>query len=177
MVRAMAVSLIFFAALAALGALFVARRVLNRIDAMNRSARAIMAGDLTLRLPVSGSGDELDRLAAGLNDMLARIAELMTGLREVSDNIAHDLRTPLTRLRNHAEAALRSADDPAAYRAALERTIEESDGLIRVFNALLRSRAPRRAPSPPASAHSTSARRSRASPSSTRRSPRKMARR
>ncbi|MGA2485076.1 MAG: ATP-binding protein [Roseiarcus sp.] len=137
MVRAMAVSLIFFAALAALGALFVARRVLNRIDAMNRSARAIMAGDLTLRLPVSGSGDELDRLAAGLNDMLARIAELMTGLREVSDNIAHDLRTPLTRLRNHAEAALRSADDPAAYRAALERTIEESDGLIRVFNALL----------------------------------------
>jgi signal transduction histidine kinase len=96
-----------------------------------------MGGDLTLRLPVSGSGDELDRLAAGLNDMLARIAELMTGLREVSDNIAHDLRTPLTRLRNHAEAALRSADDPVAYRAALERTIEESDGLIRVFNALL----------------------------------------
>ncbi len=137
MVHAMAVSLIFFAALAALGALFVARRVLARIDAMNRSARAIMAGDLTLRLPVSGSGDELDRLAAGLNDMLARIADLMTGLREVSDNIAHDLRTPLTRLRNHAEAALRSADDPAAYRAALERTIEESDGLIRVFNALL----------------------------------------
>ena len=116
----MAVSLVFFAALAALGALFVARRVLRRIDAMNSSARAIMAGDLTLRLPVSGSGDELDRLAAGLNDMLARIADLMTGLREVSDNIAHDLRTPLTRLRNHAEAALRSADDPAAYRAALE---------------------------------------------------------
>jgi signal transduction histidine kinase len=137
MVHAMAVSLIFFAALAALGALFVARRVLRRIDAMNRSARAIMAGDLSLRLPVSGSGDELDRLAVGLNEMLARIAELMTGLREVSDNIAHDLRTPLTRLRNHAEAALRAADDPTAYRAALERTIEESDGLIRVFNALL----------------------------------------
>jgi len=137
MVHAMAVSLVFFAALAALGALFVARRVLARIDAMNRSARAIMAGDLSLRLPVSGSGDELDRLAAGLNDMLGRIGDLMTGLREVSDNIAHDLRTPLTRLRNHAEEALRAADDPAAYRAALERTIEESDGLIRVFNALL----------------------------------------
>jgi signal transduction histidine kinase len=96
-----------------------------------------MGGDLSLRLPVSGSGDELDRLAAGLNDMLARIGELMSGLREVSDNIAHDLRTPLTRLRNHVEEALRGAADPQAYRAALERTIEESDGLIAVFNALL----------------------------------------
>jgi signal transduction histidine kinase len=137
MVHAMAVSLIFFAALAALGALFVARRVLRRIDAMNSSARAIMGGDLSLRLPVSGSGDELDRLAAGLNDMLGRISDLMAGVREVSDNIAHDLRTPLTRLRNHAEEALRNAADPAAYRVALERTIEESDGLIAVFNALL----------------------------------------
>ena len=137
MIHAMAVSLFIFVALAALGALFVARRVLRRIDAMNVSARAIMAGDLSLRLPVSGSGDELDRLAVGLNEMLARIGDLMAGMREVSDNIAHDLRTPLTRLRNHAEEALRSAADPVAYRAALERTIEESDGLIKVFNALL----------------------------------------
>jgi methyl-accepting chemotaxis protein len=90
MVRALALSLIFFAALAALGALFVARRVLQRIDDMNTSAHGIMAGDLTRRLPVSGSGDELDRLAEGLNEMLGRIAELMEGLREVSDNIAHD---------------------------------------------------------------------------------------
>jgi len=137
MIRAMGVSLAFFAALAALGALFVARRVLSRIDAMNQSARAIMAGDMTRRLPVSGSDDELDRLARGLNEMLARIADLMAGMREVSDNIAHDLRTPLTRLRNHAEEALRSDADPAAARAALERTIEESDGLIKIFNALL----------------------------------------
>jgi signal transduction histidine kinase len=137
MVRALAISLIFLAALAALGALFVAQRVLRRIDAMNRSAHAIMAGDLTQRLPVSGSGDELDRLAVGLNQMLARIADLMAGLREVSDNIAHDLRTPLTRLRNHAEDALRDISDSANYRAALERTIEESDELIRIFDALL----------------------------------------
>jgi signal transduction histidine kinase len=137
MIRAMALSLIVFVALAALGALFVARRVLRRIDAMNQSAHAIMAGDLTRRLPVSGSDDELDRLAGGLNEMLARISNLMAGMREVSDNIAHDLRTPLTRLRNHAEDALRGAADPVAYRAALERTIEESDGLIKVFNALL----------------------------------------
>jgi signal transduction histidine kinase len=137
MVHAMAISLIFFAALAALGALFVARRVLRRIDAMNLSARAIMAGDLTRRLPVSGSDDELDRLARGLNEMLARIGDLMAGMREVSDNIAHDLRTPLTRLRNHAEEALRGGGDPAIARAALERTIDESDGLIKIFNALL----------------------------------------
>ena len=137
MVRTLALSLVLFAGLAAVGAAFVARRVLRRIDAMNVSARALMAGDMTERLPVSGSGDELDRLAMGLNQMLARIGELMTGLSEVSDNIAHDLRTPLTRLRNHAEEALRINGDSADYRAALLRTIEESDGLIRVFDALL----------------------------------------
>ena len=137
MVRALAISLVFFAALGAIGALFVARRVLKRIDDMNTSAHGIMAGDLTRRLPVSGSGDELDRLAEGLNEMLGRISELMEGLQEVSDNIAHDLRTPLTRLRNHAEAALAFGGDAATYRQALEKTIEESDQLIRVFNALL----------------------------------------
>ena len=137
MLRALALSLVVFAALAALGAQFVARRVLRRIDAINFSARALMAGDMTERLPVSGSGDELDRLAIGLNQMLGRIADLLAGLREVSDNIAHDLRTPLTRLRNHAEEALRGAGDAGYYRAALTRTIEESDGLIRVFDALL----------------------------------------
>jgi signal transduction histidine kinase len=137
MARTLALSLVLFAGLAALGALFVARRVLRRIDAMNVSARALMAGDITERLPVSGSGDELDRLAIGLNGMLARIAELLAGLREVSDNIAHDLRTPLTRLRNHAEEALRVDGTREAYRAALTRTIEESDNLIKIFDALL----------------------------------------
>jgi signal transduction histidine kinase len=137
LVRALAMSLVFFAALAAVGALFVARNVLKRIDDINTSAHGIMAGDLTGRLPVSGSGDELDRLAESLNGMLKRIGVLMQGLREVSDNIAHDLRTPLTRLRNHAEAALAFGNDAAAYRTALEKTIEESDALIRIFNALL----------------------------------------
>jgi len=137
MFHALAISLFCLAALGALGGLLVSRRVLRRIDAMSNSSRAIMAGDLAQRLPVSGSGDELDRLALNLNDMLARIGELMAGLREVSDNIAHDLRTPLTRLRNHAEEALRASGDPQSYRAALERTIEESDSLIRIFNALL----------------------------------------
>jgi signal transduction histidine kinase len=96
-----------------------------------------MAGDLSGRLPVGRSGDELDRLAENLNAMLERIEALMTGLKEVSDNIAHDLKTPLTRLRNRAEEALARSGSEAEYRNALERTIEESDGLIRTFNALL----------------------------------------
>jgi signal transduction histidine kinase len=120
-----------------MGAFFVARRVLARMDAMTDTTQRIMAGDLAGRLPVSGSGDELDRLAQNLNAMLVRIGELMQGMKEVSDNVAHDLRTPLTRLRNSAEAALRGEGSKAQYRQALERVIEESDSLIRTFNALL----------------------------------------
>lgn len=119
------------------GGLFVARRVLTRIDAMTGTAQRIMAGDLSERLPIGRSGDELDRLAGNLNVMLERIEALMGGLKEVSDNIAHDLKTPLTRLRNRAEEALAKSGSEGDYRAALERTIEESDGLIRTFNALL----------------------------------------
>jgi signal transduction histidine kinase len=119
------------------GGIFVARRVLRRIDAMTGTTQRIMAGDLSGRLPVGRSGDELDRLAENLNAMLERIETLMMGLKEVSDNIAHDLKTPLTRLRNRAEEALARSGSEAEYRGALERTIEESDGLIRTFNALL----------------------------------------
>jgi signal transduction histidine kinase len=119
------------------GGLFVTRRVLRRVDAMTETTKTIMDGDLGGRLPVAGTGDEIDRLAQNLNAMLERIEALMQGLKEVSDNIAHDLKTPLTRLRNRAEQALRSAHKEAEYRAALEATIEESDGLIRTFNALL----------------------------------------
>jgi signal transduction histidine kinase len=119
------------------GGIFVARRVLRRIDAMTGTTQRIMAGDLSGRLPVGRSGDELDRLAENLNAMLERIEALMVGLKEVSDNIAHDLKTPLTRLRNRAEEALAKSNNESEYRAALERTIEESDGLIRTFNALL----------------------------------------
>jgi signal transduction histidine kinase len=119
------------------GGIFVARRVLRRIDAITGTTQRIMAGDLSGRLPVGRSGDELDRLAGNLNAMLERIEALMIGLKEVSDNIAHDLKTPLTRLRNRAEEALAKSSNEAEYRSALERTIEESDGLIRTFNALL----------------------------------------
>ena len=135
--RAFASSLAVVVLLGVVGGWLVASRVLARVDAMTRTTRAIMAGDLDDRLSVAGNGDELDRLALNLNLMLERIGELMRGLREVSDNIAHDLKTPLTRLRNRADEALRGARSPDELRAALEGVIEESDGLIRVFNALL----------------------------------------
>jgi signal transduction histidine kinase len=119
------------------GGIFVTRRVLKRVDAMTGTTQRIMHGDLSGRLPIAGTNDELDRLAGNLNEMLERIEALMHGLKEVTDNIAHDLKTPLTRLRNRAEEALRTAQDESQYRAALEKTIEESDGLIGTFNALL----------------------------------------
>lgn len=119
------------------GGFFVARRVLRRVDAMTDTTQTIMGGDLSGRLPVAGSGDELDRLAVNLNAMLERIEALMHGLKEVSDNIAHDLKTPLTRLRNRCEEALRTGKTEADYRRALESTIDESESLIRTFNALL----------------------------------------
>lgn len=119
------------------GGIFVARRVLKRIDAMTATNERIMSGDLSGRLMITGSGDEFDRLGNSVNAMLERIVALMAGLKQVSDNIAHDLKTPLTRLRNRAEEALRGSQTEAGYRAALESTIEESDGLIRTFDALL----------------------------------------
>jgi signal transduction histidine kinase len=120
-----------------IGGVFVSRRVLKRVDAMTGTAQTIMAGDLSGRLSVIGTGDEFDRLALNLNGMLERIESLMHGLKEVTDNIAHDLKTPLTRLRNRCEAALRTANTEADYRRVLEETIEESVGLIRTFDALL----------------------------------------
>lgn len=119
------------------GAWFVTRRVLARIDGIAASSARIMDGNLSERLPVTNVDDEFDRLALHLNQMLDRIGELMAGLRELSDNVAHDLRTPLTRLRNSAEEALRKASTLEESREGLVRAIEESDHLIRIFDALL----------------------------------------
>ena len=134
-------ALMFALGMMGLGALaiwyFVGRRALKRIDSISETSTQIMEGDLTRRLPVTGAGDEFDRLSEKLNAMLARIATLNEGLKQVSDNIAHDLKTPLTRLRNRAEAALAGQRKPAEYRAALEATIAESDQLIRTFKAIL----------------------------------------
>ncbi len=114
----------------------IGRNALKRMDRMSGASQRIMAGDLSQRLPTSGSGDEFDRLSESLNTMLGRIEKLDEGLKQVSDNIAHDLKTPLTRLRNKAEAAL-AGGEKADHRTALEEMITESDQLIRTFNALL----------------------------------------
>jgi signal transduction histidine kinase len=134
---ALAWALALMIGLALISYIFVSRRVLKRIDSLSATSRRIMQGDLSGRLEVTGSGDEFDRLADSLNAMLDRIEHLIYGVKDVSDNIAHDLKTPLTRLRNRVEAALAGDANAERYRAALEATIEESDQLIRTFNALL----------------------------------------
>lgn len=134
---ALATSLFWLVIIGTIGGLWAARRVLHRVDKINAQAQTIVTGGLSGRVPLAGTGDELDRLVQNLNAMLDRIQVLMAGLKEVSDNIAHDLRTPLTRLRSRAEQALHTAKTVDDYRSALEKVIEESDGLIRIFNALL----------------------------------------
>lgn len=135
--RARGWSILMVLVLGGFAAWFVTKRVLSRVDAIAAASARIMDGNLSERLPVTNLDDEFDRLAQHLNQMLDRIGELMTGLRELSDNVAHDLRTPLTRLRNGAEEALRKASTLEEGREGLERAIEESDQLIRIFDALL----------------------------------------
>lgn len=112
-------------------------RVLRRIDAIASTSRMIMSGNLSERVPITKRNDEFDGLAQNLNQMLDRIEQLMVGLKEVTDNVAHDLKTPLTRMRNRAEAALREGHNETTQREALETVIGESDQLIKTFNALL----------------------------------------
>ena len=114
-----------------------ARRVLRRIDAIRDTSTNIMSGNLSERVPITKRNDEFDGLATNLNAMLDRIEALLQGLKEVTDNVAHDLKTPLTRLRNQAEAALRDGASDASRQEALATTITESDRLIQTFNALL----------------------------------------
>lgn len=116
---------------------FVGSRALKRIDMVSKSTERILAGDQSERLPVTGVNDEFDRLSKRMNVMLDRISLLDKGLRNVSDSIAHDLKTPLTRLRNKADAALTADHEDSKSREALTEVIADSDQLIKTFNALL----------------------------------------
>jgi signal transduction histidine kinase len=119
------------------GGALISRNMLRRLDTINRTSGEIIAGDLTRRVPLKGSGDEFDALAENLNRMLDRIERLMKGLREVTDSVAHDLRTPLTRLRNRLEESAARLSASGVQAGEIERAIAETDQLIGTFNALL----------------------------------------
>lgn len=113
------------------------RQMLSRVDQINDTARHILQGDLSKRVASSGRNDEFDELAMHLNRMLSHIEKLVNGMREVTDNVAHDLRQPLTRLRNRLDVTLLEARDTEDYKAVIEDAVEDVEGMIKTFNALL----------------------------------------
>lgn len=120
------------------GGVLLSRAFLKRVDAIARTAEAIIGGDLARRIPVRGTGDDLDRLAGTLNRMLDRIGALMDSLRQVSSDVAHDLRTPLSRLYQRLEDARAHARSTTDYEAAIDAAVTEAEGLLETFSALLR---------------------------------------
>ncbi|MGB0866843.1 MAG: ATP-binding protein [Granulosicoccaceae bacterium] len=133
MIGAIAVALLFALA----GGVWASLLVMRRVDGISRTTAEIIDGDLSRRLRVTEDGNEFDLLAARINLMLNRIEELMNGMREVTSNIAHDLRSPLTRLRNRLDVALLNEPAPEEYRSVLSDGIQDADSLINTFNALL----------------------------------------
>ncbi|OIO55875.1 MAG: two-component sensor histidine kinase [Alphaproteobacteria bacterium CG_4_10_14_0_2_um_filter_63_37] len=115
----------------------LSRGVLHRLETVNLAIRGIMEGNLKRRLPLDGSGDEVDRLLTSLNAMLERIDRLMEGMRNVTDNVAHDLRTPLSRMRSRMELGLMEVHDANELRSILDETVTDLEGVIATFNALL----------------------------------------
>jgi signal transduction histidine kinase len=112
--------------------------LLRRVETVSRTSRGIMAGDLSQRIPLSGADDEFDRLAASLNAMLDRTESSLEGMRQVSNDIAHDLRTPLTRLRHRLELAQRRCQSVDEFRSVIDRSIADTDAILETFGALLR---------------------------------------
>lgn len=127
--------LIFF--LGAFGGYFLSRNFLKRISDINRTSKKIMDGNLKERLPISRGKDELNELSSNLNDMLDRLDSLMSNMKEVTDNVAHDLRTPLNRIRTNLEITLMSNPNLEEYKKSFEEAINETDNLIKTFNSIL----------------------------------------
>ena len=125
-------------AFAVLAGLFLGRRFMGRVDAITQTCERIIAGHLDERIPLRGRGDEWDRLAQAINDMLDRISALLENLQQVSSDVAHDLRTPLTRLRNRLEQARTGSSNMEDYSVAVSRAINDTDQLLSIFSALLR---------------------------------------
>lgn len=123
--------------LGVVGGYFTSRHLLQRVEEMSRTARRIFGGDTSQRMKVSGIEDEFDSLAESFNEMMDELERLMEGIRTVSDNIAHDLRTPLNRLRSRIDLVLLGSQDVEAYRRTLEETLADADNLLATFNAIL----------------------------------------
>jgi signal transduction histidine kinase len=124
--------------LALVGGLATSARILRRIEAITAASGEIVQGNLAHRIALRGTGDEFDQLSTNLNEMLDRIQMLMEGLRQMSNDIAHDLRTPLTRLRQHLEGAQTKAATAAEYGEIVGKAIRETDDILHTFGALMR---------------------------------------
>lgn len=124
--------------LAGVATVSVTRRTVGRIEAINATSRAIMQSGLGKRIPLHGTRDEWDRLADNLNSMLDRIEALMAEVKQVSDNVAHDLRTPLTRMRGRLEKAYNRQGDGGHDQSLVGDTIAELDAVLRMFASLTR---------------------------------------
>ena len=138
MIQSLGWALAVTIALGIAGGYFMSRRMLRRVDGVAAASREIIEGYLTRRMPVSGSGDEFDRLSETLNHMLDEIEQLLTGMRAVSDSVTHDLKSPLTRLKSNLELALRQIGPEAAdTRSAVTRAVAEADAVLATFDALI----------------------------------------
>jgi len=119
------------------GGTVMSRNLLRRVEQVNRTSERVMTGNLSDRVPLHGTSDEFDLLAANLNRMLDQIERLMTAMREVTDDVAHDLKTPLSRLRGRLERALAEPSADSSQNEAIRAAIDEADRLLATFNALL----------------------------------------
>jgi signal transduction histidine kinase len=124
--------------LAVAAGIFTSQRFLSRIDAINVTSSAIMDGRLKERIPIKGTSDEMDRLSANLNKLFDSNQKLLESLKQVTTNIAHDLRSPLSRMRQGLESVRLSGGSKRAYEAAIDAGIEEADKLLATFSGLLR---------------------------------------
>jgi signal transduction histidine kinase len=123
---------------ASVGGTLLSRRLMQRVDLIARTCEGIVEGRFDARIPLQGRGHEWDRLAGAINEMLSRISALLANLQQVSSDVAHDLRTPLTRMRNRLEEARTRSETTGQYSEAVARAIEDTDELLAMFTALLR---------------------------------------
>jgi heavy metal sensor kinase len=135
--RIFIITMAFLIVLAAGGGWFMARRAVSGVEAVTRTAQKISGGTLKERVPVKARGDEIDQLALTFNQMLDRIQALLSEIKEMSDNMAHDLRSPIARIRGAAEVTLAGGTDVSEYESMAASTIEECDHLLEMINTML----------------------------------------